>query len=729
MEELTIFLRLQVKQKNDGIFISQDKYMAEILNKFDFLNVKTTSTPMESNKALIKDTEAEYVDVYLYRSMIGSLMYLTASRLHIMFVVYACARFQVTPKISHLHAVKRIFRYLKGQPKLGLWYLKDSPFGLEAFSDSDYARASLDRKSTTRGCQFLSKRLISWQCKKQTIVANSTNKVEYVVAANYCGDSYEKRLIEVIKIHKDHNVVDLLTTAFNVSRFNFIIASIGEVKCGGMQLIILERNGTTVTDELEVSVVSQDEPSNLVVFEAIYEEMYDILERVATTATSLEAEHDSIIPIVYVSSVDQFWMTAQVKKFNDEGRIDCLPNATIFEEISRMGYERLTQKLTFYKAFFIICLSTNQRFNFSKFILEGRIRNLDAKAVKFLMYPRFIQLFVNQLEGLPVHYRKYKVPCHTKKIFANMKRTNKDFSGNDTPLFPTMVVQAPPPPTIIPPPTTTITPPPTTSITPPPTTTTLPTITTATTSTTPPSTTSPTPASTLTIPTTSVQPLQPRKQRIRRRRDTEVTYPSERTMVDDDTIPNESNDPLSGDDRLKLTELMNLCTTLQSKGRRDEGDEMLFDAEKYLSGEEVILEGVVTEKVAEKEVAEEVNLNEDEITLAQTLQKLKSTPKAKGVAPKSKGVTISEPSDTHRADIPKQNNIDKGKAKMIESEKPLKRKDQILLDKEEARRLQEIFDEEARMAEEEAEKEAKLVEEWDNVKEKMDADYELASKL
>ncbi|GKD02007.1 putative reverse transcriptase domain-containing protein [Tanacetum coccineum] len=111
--------------------------------------MKTASTPIETHKALLKDEEAKDVDVHLYRSMIGSLMYLTASRPDIMFVVCACARFQVTPKVSHLHAVKRIFRYLKGQPKLGLWYPRDSPFDLEAFSNSDYAGASLDRKSTT----------------------------------------------------------------------------------------------------------------------------------------------------------------------------------------------------------------------------------------------------------------------------------------------------------------------------------------------------------------------------------------------------------------------------------------------------------------------------------------------------------------------------------------------------------------------------------------------------
>ncbi|GJT96787.1 putative ribonuclease H-like domain-containing protein [Tanacetum coccineum] len=151
MGELTFFLGLQVMQRDDGIFISQDKYVADILKKFDFVTIKTASTPIETNKALLKDEEAEDVDVHLYRSMIGSLMYLTASRPDIMFVVCACARFQVTPKVSHLHAVKRIFRYLKGQPKLGLWYPRDSPFDLKAFSDSDYAGASLDRKSTIGG--------------------------------------------------------------------------------------------------------------------------------------------------------------------------------------------------------------------------------------------------------------------------------------------------------------------------------------------------------------------------------------------------------------------------------------------------------------------------------------------------------------------------------------------------------------------------------------------------
>nr|GEW23583.1 hypothetical protein [Tanacetum cinerariifolium] len=187
MSELTFFLRLQVKQKEYGIFISQDKYVVEILKKFDFLSVKTASTPIETKKPLVKDEEAADVDVHLYRSMIGFLIYLIASRPDIMYAVCACSRFQVTPKTLHLQAVKSIFRYLKDQPKLGLWYPRELAFDLEAYSDSDYARANLDSKSTTEGCQFLGRRLISWQCKKQTIVATSTTEVEYVAAASCYG--------------------------------------------------------------------------------------------------------------------------------------------------------------------------------------------------------------------------------------------------------------------------------------------------------------------------------------------------------------------------------------------------------------------------------------------------------------------------------------------------------------------------------------------------------------
>ncbi|GKB31800.1 putative ribonuclease H-like domain-containing protein [Tanacetum coccineum] len=153
---------------------NQDKYVAEILKKFNYSDVKSASTLVDLEKPLVKDGDANDVDVHLYRSMIGSLMYLIASRPDIMFAVCACARFQVTPKTSHLLAVKRIFRYLKGKPTLGLWYSRDSPFELVAYTDSDYAGATQDRKSTT----------------KQTVVATSTTKAEYVAAASCCGQYY-----------------------------------------------------------------------------------------------------------------------------------------------------------------------------------------------------------------------------------------------------------------------------------------------------------------------------------------------------------------------------------------------------------------------------------------------------------------------------------------------------------------------------------------------------------
>ncbi|GJY75898.1 putative ribonuclease H-like domain-containing protein [Tanacetum coccineum] len=249
MGELTFFLGLQVKQTSAGIFLSQDKYVKDILNKFDFRTIKPASTPIEAHKSLGKDEEGEEVDVHLYRSMIGCLMYLTASRPDIMFAVCLCARFQVTPKVSHIHAVKRIFRYLKHQPKLGLWYPKDSPFHLEAFSDSDYAGDNHDRRSTSGGCQYLGRRLVSWQCKKQTIVAISSTEAEYVAAASCCAqdqaiqirhhfirDCYEQRLINVVKVHTDDNVADLLTKGFDLARFNFLVVTIGSLEALSLHL-------------------------------------------------------------------------------------------------------------------------------------------------------------------------------------------------------------------------------------------------------------------------------------------------------------------------------------------------------------------------------------------------------------------------------------------------------------------------------------------------------------
>nr|GEX80041.1 putative ribonuclease H-like domain-containing protein [Tanacetum cinerariifolium] len=162
----TLFLKKNkrdiILQRPDGMFISQEKYMQEILNKFDLGSVRTATTPYEAPKPKSKNESDSPVNVHLYRSMIGSLMYLTASRPDIMFAVSARSRNQVTPTTSNLEAVKKIFKYLKGQPKLSLWYPKESPLVLEAYSDSDYSGENKDRKSITSGCQFLGRRLISW---------------------------------------------------------------------------------------------------------------------------------------------------------------------------------------------------------------------------------------------------------------------------------------------------------------------------------------------------------------------------------------------------------------------------------------------------------------------------------------------------------------------------------------------------------------------------------------
>ena len=149
-------------------------------------SVSVIKTPMVAPLKIDSDPKGKSVDPTLYRGMIGSLMYLTASRPDIMFSVCLLARYQAAPKESHLIAVKRILRYLKGCPDLGLWYPKDSDLDLMGFSDSYHARCKLDRKSTTGGCQFIGGKLVSWTSKKQTSVSTSTAEAEYMAAGSCC---------------------------------------------------------------------------------------------------------------------------------------------------------------------------------------------------------------------------------------------------------------------------------------------------------------------------------------------------------------------------------------------------------------------------------------------------------------------------------------------------------------------------------------------------------------
>nr|GEX74252.1 putative ribonuclease H-like domain-containing protein [Tanacetum cinerariifolium] len=401
MEELTFFLGLQVKKKKDGIFGSQDKYLAKILRKFRLTEGKSASTPIDTKKHLLKDPDGEDVDVHTYRLMIGSLMHLTSSRPDIMFAVCACVRFQVTPKASHLHAVKRIFRYLKGKPHLGFLYPKDLPFDLVAYSDSDYAGASLDRKSTTGGCQFLGCRLISWQCKKQTVVATASTEAEYVAAARVNIPRSDEDRLELIEL-----TVFLLPKVEKLE-LELMLLTYNE----GFDQIIDFLNGSSIKYALTVN------------------------------------------PNIYVSCIKQFWTTVAVKQVNDITRLqalvdkkkvvvteatirdalrlddaeggDRLPNEDVFVELARIGYEKPSTKLTFYKAFFSSYL----------------VRNVDS-TTKFYMYSRFLQLIIRKQVGdLSTHTTKYTSPALTQKVFTNIRRVGKGFSGVETPLFEGMLVE------------------------------------------------------------------------------------------------------------------------------------------------------------------------------------------------------------------------------------------------------------------------------------------------
>jgi hypothetical protein len=184
--ELNFFLGFQIKQMDHGTFVSQDKYLKDILKKFNMENCKPNKTHMTTNAYLNLDVEGKPVDQSLYHFMIGSLLYLTASRPDIMFSVCLFARFQANPKESHIFALKRILRYLKHTPNIGLWYPKGVNPTLVGFFDSDFAGSLVDRKSTSRACHFLGRSLVSWSTKKQNSVALSTAEAEYIDAGSYC---------------------------------------------------------------------------------------------------------------------------------------------------------------------------------------------------------------------------------------------------------------------------------------------------------------------------------------------------------------------------------------------------------------------------------------------------------------------------------------------------------------------------------------------------------------
>nr|GEV44502.1 fructose-1,6-bisphosphatase, chloroplastic-like [Tanacetum cinerariifolium] len=318
MGELTFFLGLQMKQKKDGIFISQDKYVVEILKKFRSTEVKNRSNSMETQKPLLKDEDGEEVDVYMYRSMIGSLMYLTSSRPDIMFAVCACVRYQVNPNVSHLHAVKRIFKYLKGQPKLGLWYPKDSSFDLVAYTDSDNARANLNKKSTIGKLNMWLLQVVVDKCfgfRINYLIMGKSKKHVRLMMEKLFGMKLKFMLCLSPKTIAWNEFSGTMASAivclatnqkFNFSKFIFdsMIRNLDNLSGS---VIPTDPHHTPIIippstqpqkkqprkPKRKDTQVPPSDPIENVPNEAVHKELGDSLVRVATTASSLEAEHDS----------------------------------------------------------------------------------------------------------------------------------------------------------------------------------------------------------------------------------------------------------------------------------------------------------------------------------------------------------------------------------------------------------------------------------------------------
>ncbi|GKE05317.1 retrovirus-related pol polyprotein from transposon TNT 1-94, partial [Tanacetum coccineum] len=177
---------LLISQSPRGIFINQSKYALESLKKYGFDSCDPVDTPMVEKSKLDEDKEGKAVDPSHYRGMIGTLLYLTASRPDLQFAICMCARYQARPTEKHLNAVKRIFRYLKGTVHRGLWYPKDSSIALTAFADADHAGCQDTRRSTSGSMQLLGDRLVSWSSKRQKSAAISSTEAEYIALSGCC---------------------------------------------------------------------------------------------------------------------------------------------------------------------------------------------------------------------------------------------------------------------------------------------------------------------------------------------------------------------------------------------------------------------------------------------------------------------------------------------------------------------------------------------------------------
>nr|GEW00683.1 uncharacterized mitochondrial protein AtMg00810-like [Tanacetum cinerariifolium] len=345
--ELTLFLGLQVKQKQDGIFISQDKYVADILRKFSLPDGKSASTPIDIEKHLLKDPDGDDVDVHTYRSMIGSLMYLTSLRPDIMFAV--CA----------------------------------------SYSDSNYAGASLDRKSTTRGCQFLGCRLISWQCKKQIVVATSSTEADpdQTVSGKDSSNPLMADNLPKFVWYSTHHVA--LMKSWLVQKQT----ALGQMTTG---------------KEISNPFMAGSLPKTML-FTFIHEMLYVIAVSssfcyLVNDVTRLQALVDKKKVIITEATI------RDALRLDDAEGINCLLTEEIFTELARMGYEKPSTKLTFYKAFF-------------------------SQQWKFLIYT-----ILQCMSAKRTSWNEFSSSMDSTKVFANMRREKKGYSRVETPLFEGLIV-------------------------------------------------------------------------------------------------------------------------------------------------------------------------------------------------------------------------------------------------------------------------------------------------